>query len=191
MVGRRDTEAATAFISDLTSRLAHRVQPTTDGHKPYLEAVEEAFGSDIDYAQLIKLYGTEPGDEKRYSPAKCIGVRGQRVTGDPDPAHISTSYIERQNLTMRMGMRRFTRLTNAFSKKIENLAHAVALHFLHYNFARPHMSLGNRTTPATAASLSDHVWTVAEIISLLDAAEAQEPPAKRGPYKPRQPKISN
>src|SRR6478735_7153722 len=134
LLGSRDTEAAKVFIGDLASRLRGRVQLTSDGHKPYLEAVEEAFGADIDYAMLIKLYGDAPEGQKRYSPAECIGCRSQVVTGRPDPDHISTSYAERQNLTMRMHMRRFTRLTNAFSKKIENLQHSVALHYMQYNF---------------------------------------------------------
>ena len=155
LVGQRDSEYAKQFINDLASRLAHRVQLTTDGHKPYLEAVEGAFGADIDYAMLIKLYGEAPGSEKRYSPAQCIGSETRVIAGQPDQKHVSTSYVERQNLTMRMGMRRFTRLTNAFSKKVENLAAAVSLHFKHYNFARPHMTLSKPypTTPAMAAGL--------------------------------------
>lgn len=168
LVGRRDFLHARHFINDLASRLSHRVQLTTDGHKAYLEAVEGAFGADIDYAMLVKLYGQDSDGEKRYSPAKCIGTRGYKVQGNPDPKRISTSFVERQNLTMRMSIRRFTRLTNAFSKKIENLEHAVALHFMYYNFARPHKTLANPypRTPAMASGVSDHIWTVDEIVRL-------------------------
>ncbi len=164
-VGRRDATAAYYFISDLAERLANRVQLTTDGHKPYLEAVESAFGGDIDYAMLIKLYGGSQEPETRYSPAMCMGTRVNTITGEPDPDHISTSYAERQNLTMRMSMRRFTRLTNGFSKKVEYLAYAVALHFMYYNFGRIHKTL--RVTPAMEAGISDHVWTIEEIVALL------------------------
>ncbi len=170
-VGKRTALDALEFMRDVASRLDNRVQLTTDGHQPYLIAVDRAFGGDIDYAMLQKLYGVDPTeDQRRYSPAKCIGVEVRPITGDPDPRYISTSYVERQNLTMRMSMRRFTRLTNAFSKKVENLAAAVSLHFMHYNFARPHKSLADPypRTPAMAASVSDHVWTVAEIVGLLD-----------------------
>jgi len=166
-VGLRTAEDARAFVADLAGRLASRVQLTTDGHRPYLTAVPGAFGDEIDYAQLVKLYGPDPDGEKRYSPAKCVGTDTHVVSGVPDPAHISTSYVERQNLTMRMGMRRFTRLTNAFSKKVENLQCAVALHFMYYNFARVHQTL--KTTPAVAAGIADHVWTVEEIVGLLDS----------------------
>lgn len=167
LVGERNAVDASAFIKDLSDRLAHRVQLTTDGHKPYLEAVESAFGSEIDYAQLIKLYGqADVEEQRRYSPAACIGIEKRRITGQPDTDYISTSYVERQNLTMRMGMRRFTRLTNAFSKKAENLAHAVSLHFMYYNFARVHMTI--KTTPAQKAGVTDHQWTIEEIVSLLD-----------------------
>lgn len=165
-IGGRSGEDAEVFIRDLAGRLANRVQLTTDGHRPYLEAVEGAFGSEIDYAMLIKLYSVPPtGAESRYSPSECCGTRTQKVTGNPDERTISTSYVERQNLTMRMGMRRFTRLTNGFSKKLENLEHAVALHFMHYNFARVHQSL--RVTPAMEAGVSDHVWSIEEIVGLL------------------------
>src|SRR4030042_411166 len=136
LVGGRDAGYATAFMEDVASRLATRVQLTTDGHKAYLEAVEGAFGMDVDFAQLVKLYGEAPEGARRYSPAECTGCRRQGVTGDPDPAHVSTSYVERQNLTMRMSMRRFTRPPNPFSKKVENLEAAVALHFMYYNFVR-------------------------------------------------------
>lgn len=167
-VGRRDGFTAQAFIRDLADRLATRVQLTTDGHKVYLEAIEGAFGSAIDYAMLIKLYqgdsGSKKNPETRYSPAQCLGTREICITGRPDPAHISTSFAERQNLTMRMGMRRFTRLTNAFSKKVDNHKAAVALHFMHYNFARIHKSL--RVTPAMEAGVADHVWSLDEIAKL-------------------------
>lgn len=167
MVADRSGGAAHEFIADLASRLRTRVQLTTDGHKAYLDAVEDAFGADIDYAQLIKLYGNEGREgAARYSPAVCTGTREVGVTGAPDPKHISTSFVERQNLTMRMSMRRFTRLTNAFSKKVANHAAAVSLHFMHYNFARIHQSL--RITPAMAAGVSDHVWELEEIVGLLD-----------------------
>jgi IS1 family transposase len=164
-VGRRDASTAHAFIRDLASRLAHRVQLTTDGHKAYLEAIEGAFGADVDYAMLIKLYGNDGGqNETRYSPAECTGTREIRITGDPDPVHISTSYIERQNLTMRMSMRRFTRLTNGFSKKVENHIAAVALYTMFYNFGRIHKTL--RVTPAMEAGKADHVWSLEEIAGL-------------------------
>lgn len=142
-----------------------RVQLTTDGHSAYLSAVEDAFGADIDYATLTKIYGVDPQAERRYSPPICLGCDTKVIAGDPDPKHISTSYVERQNLTMRMSMRRFTRLTNAFSKKVENHAAAVALYFMWYNFGRVHQTL--RVTPAMEAGVSDHVWTVAEIVALL------------------------
>ena len=165
-VGKRTAVDAADFIGDLAGRLANRVQLTTDGHRAYLTAVAGAFGDDIDYAQLVKIYGVDPEGEKRYSPAQCIGTDTTVVSGAPDPAHVSTSYVERQNLTMRMSMRRFTRLTNAFSKKVENLMHAVSLHFMHYNFARVHGTL--KTTPAVKAGIADHVWTIEEIVALLD-----------------------
>ncbi len=165
-VGDRSVQAAKAFINDLASRLKHRVQLTTDGYRVYVDAVENAFGSDIDYAMLVKLYGNDsPDNQKKYSPAICTGTRTANIKGNPDKKHISTSYVERQNLTMRMSMRRFTRLTNAFSKKVENLECAVALHFMHYNFCRIHQTL--RVTPAMEAGISDHVWEIEEIINLL------------------------
>ncbi len=171
-VGGRTAEDAEEFIANLRSRLANRVQLTTDGHKPYLEAVEGAFGADVDYAMLVKLYGPvapEREARRRYSPADCIGAEKTVITGNPDKAHISTSYVERQNLTMRMSMRRFIRLTNGFSKKLENHMHAISLHFMYYNFARPHKTLSKpyATTPAMAAGLTDHVWGIEEIVSLL------------------------
>ncbi len=168
LVGTRDLGSAFTFISDLASRLRNRVQLTTDGHRPYLSAVEDAFGADIDYAVLQKLYGSDPQSEIRYSPAQCIGTKTEIVTGDPDPKHISTSYVERQNLSMRMSMRRFTRLTNAFSKKIENHIAAVALYFMYYNFGRVHQTL--RVTPAMEAGVTDHIWSIQEIVGLLDRA---------------------
>lgn len=169
LVGRRDTEDAIVFVKDVADRMSNRVQLTTDGHAPYLTAVDHGFGTAVDYAVLQKLYGSDPNGPKRYSPPKCVGTETRIVRGKPKPEHISTSYVERQNLTMRMGMRRFTRLTNAFSKKAENLAHAVSLHFMYYNFARPHKSLSNPypRTPAMAAGVADHVWTLKEIAGLL------------------------
>jgi IS1 family transposase len=164
-VGSRDAHTAAEFIEDLASRLATRVQLTTDGYKPYLSAVEGALGADVDYAMLVKLYSQGGKDESRYSPAECIGAIPTVVSGAPDPKHVSTSYAERQNLTMRMCMRRFTRLTNAFSKKLENHAAAVALYFMYYNFARIHKSL--RVTPSMAAGVSDHIWSLSEIANLL------------------------
>ncbi len=175
LVGERNGEDAEAFVRDLASRLAQRVQLTTDGHKPYLAAVEAAFGADIDYAMLHKIYGAPEGkdNERRYSSAICTGIDIRPVTGNPDLAKASTSYVERQNLTMRIGTRRFTRLTNGCSKKVENLAHAVSLHYMHYNYAQPHKTLtkarhGYPTTPAMAAGVADHVWTLPEIAALLD-----------------------
>jgi hypothetical protein len=159
-----DLQTARIFIDDLKSRLANRVQLTTDGLRVYLEAVEGAFGSEVDYAMLVKLY--ESGQEEtRYSPAVCVSAEARAIQGHPDMKHVSTSYVERQNLTMRMQMRRFTRLTNGFSKKVENHAYHVALHYMHYNFARIHKSL--RVTPAMEAGISDHVWSIGEIASLL------------------------
>lgn len=168
LVGGRDSGTAYAFIHDVADRLAGRIQMTTDGHKVYLEAIEAAFGANIDYSMLIKLYGAEQTGEARYSPAKCIGTQTVCCSGNPNPTHISTSYVERQNLTMRMNMRRFTRLTNAFSKKAENHAAAVSLYFMHYNFARIHQTL--RVTPAMATGVADHVWGLEEIIGLLQAS---------------------
>jgi IS1 family transposase len=181
LVGGRDSEYAMEFMDDLASRLANRVQLTTDGHKAYLEAVEGAFGGDIDYAMLQKLYGTVPEAARgRYSPAVCIGARKQDIEGNPDPKKISTSHVERQNLTMRMSMRRFTRLTNAFSKKVENHCHALALYFVWYNFCRQHKSLGG-VSPAMAAGVSDTLRDMGWIVSLIDARAPK--PGPRGPYK--------
>ena len=179
LVGGRDAEYAMWFMDDLASRLASRVQLTSDGHRAYLEAVEGAFGADVDYAQLVKMYGATIGAPGRYSPAECTGSKKIRREGNPDFAHVSTSYVERQNLTMRMHMRRFTRLTNAFSKKVENHAHAVALHMMYYNFVRIHKTL--RVTPAMAAGVTDRLWEIEDIAKLVEDAEAK--PTKRGPYK--------
>ena len=181
-VGSRTLKAAKTFISDLADRLSNRVQLTTDGHRPYLEAIESAFGNDIDYARLIKIYGEHTHPEKRYSPSKFVEARCASVTGNPNKDHISTSFIERQNLTMRMSMRRFTRLTNAFSKKVENHMYAISLHYMYYNFGRIHNSL--RVSPAMEAGVTDHLWTLEEIAGLVK----DEPAKKRGSYKKR---ISN
>jgi IS1 family transposase len=167
LVGGRSTQYARKFVEDLASRLANRVQLTTDGHRAYLTAVENAFGGEVDYAMLDMIYNAPPsGGTTRYSPAECCGARKLKVKGNPDIAKVSMSFVERQNLTMRMSMRRMTRLTNAFSKKIENQAHAVALHFMHYNFARIHQTL--RVTPAMEAGIADHVWSLEEIAGLLN-----------------------
>jgi len=172
LVGNRDAACAASFVNDLASRLATRVQLTTDGLRAYLDAIDGAFGGQVDYAMLVKLYGKEPEAEKRYSPAQCIGCKQTAVSGSPERQHISTSYVERQNLTMRMKMRRFTRLTNAFSKKVENHAHAIALHFMHYNFARIHQTL--RSTPAMKAGVTDHLWSIEEIVLLLESEEIRK-----------------
>lgn len=177
MVGNRDASAAWEFIQDLAARLSNRIQLTTDGHKAYLEAVDEAFGSGIDYAMLIKIYGEDKMGDTRYSPAPCAGTRVQRITGNPEPKHISTSYVERQNLTMRMHMRRFTRLTNGFSKKLENHVAAISLHFMYYNFVRIHQTL--RITPAMAAGIADRAWEVLDIVRLLEEGEALKPEEAR------------
>ena len=182
LVGGRDAGYATEFMQDLAGRLANRVQLTSDGHRAYLSAVEDAFGADIDYAMLVKHYGDAPEGQRRYSPAVCTGATRMRVTGDPDESHISTSYVERQNLTMRMSMRRFTRLTNAFSKKLANLEHHVALYFVHYNFCRVHQTL--RTSPAMAAGITDTLHDMEWIVGLIDARAPK--PGPRGPYRKRQ-----
>jgi IS1 family transposase len=168
-VGTRGAATANVFMRDLAGRLLNRVQLTTDGHRVYLDAVENAFGSDIDYSMLVKIYGADAEPETRYSPAECIGSQVVGITGRPNPLYVSTSHVERQNLTMRMHMRRFTRLTNAFSKKIENHVASVALHYLYYNFCRIHQTL--RVTPAMAAGISDHVWDISEIAALLEKKE--------------------
>jgi IS1 family transposase len=179
-VGDRSGESAMILMDDLRSRLVNRVQLTTDGHKAYLNAVEEAFGADVDYAQLVKLYGATIGGPGRYSPAECVGIRKERIEGNPDAKHVSTSYVERQNLTMRMSMRRFTRLTNAFSKKLDNHIHALSLYFVFYNFCRIHKTL--KVSPAMAAGVTDRLWSFDDVLAKIDAAKV---PAKRGPYKPR------
>lgn len=165
-VGNRTAYDAKLFMRDLASRMSSRVQLTTDGLKVYLEAVDGASGADVDYSMLVKLYGNPPESERRYSPSECIGCEKQGISGQPDPKHISTSYVERQNLTMRMSMRRFTRLTNAFSKKVENLAHAVSLHYMYYNFGRIHETL--KMTPSMAAGVSNHIWEMEEIAASDD-----------------------
>ena len=168
-VGPRDAMTAYDFMQDLAGRLRHRVQLTTDGLKVYLNAVEDAFGADIDYAMLQKVYGSDPQAEKRYSPAKIQSSTTEVIIGSPNPRLISTSYVERQNLTMRMSMRRFTRLTNAFSKKLENHIASISLYYMHYNFCRIHKTL--RVTPAMAAGVSNHVWSLDEVVELLEAVE--------------------
>ena len=181
-VGTRSAESAYDFIHDLASRLSSRIQLTTDGHRAYVDAVEDAFGADIDFAQLIKMYGTlgqSKDDQRRYSPAECTGIEKRTITGNPSIKHVSTSYVERQNLTMRMHMRRFTRLTNGFSKKLENHMHAISLYFMFYNFCKIHKTL--RVTPGMEAKLSAHVWSIADIVALIP----EEEPKKRGTYKKR------
>jgi IS1 family transposase len=182
-VGDRGAESAMILMDDLRARLANRVQLTTDGHRAYLEAVEGAFGSDVDYAQLVKIYGSVGGKsaEVRYSPAECTGIRKRRVEGNPDIAHVSTSHVERMNLSIRMQNRRFTRLTNAFSKKLDNHIHALALYFAFYNFCRIHKSL--KVTPAMAAGITDRLWSLEDVVAKID--EMAPPPSKRGPYKKR------
>jgi IS1 family transposase len=180
LVGGRDSDYAMTFMDDLRSRLANRVQLTSDGHRAYLEAVEGAFGRDVDYAQLIKLFGAAPESAKgRYSPAECTGLREVSIEVNPDPKHISTSYAERQNLTMRMQMRRFTRLTNAFSKKFENHMHMVALYTVWYNFAKLHKA--HRMTPAMAAGVTNKLWSMTDLAEMVDATLLKGGP--RGPYK--------
>jgi IS1 family transposase len=168
-VGDRDSEAAEIFINDLAKRLANRVQLTSDGHRPYLEAIEGAFVADIDYAMLVKVYGAAPEGQHRYSPAVCTGAHKHRIEGHPDPKHVSTSFVERQNLSMRMGNRRMTRLTNAFSKKAENHAHMMAIYFMHYNFVRIHQTL--KVTPAMAAGVTSKLWEMSDMIGVLEAWE--------------------
>jgi IS1 family transposase len=177
LVGQRGAWWAKKFMEDVALRINSRVQITTDGYRAYVEAIEGVFGMDVDYAMLIKQYGNPVSPDTRYSPGEVIGTDTVMVTGSPDPKHISTSYVERQNLTMRMSMWRFTRLTNAFSKKLENHAAAIALHYMHYNFCRIHQTL--RITPAMQAGISDHAWSIEEIVNLLPI----EAPKKRGPYQ--------
>jgi IS1 family transposase len=186
-VGARDPYEAQQIMCDVAARVNGRIQLTTDGHAPYLSAVAGAFGREVDYAMLVKLFGNSGDPSKpnrRYSPGVCLEAIPQAISSDPDPDHISTSYVERQNLTMRMSMRRFTRLTNGFSKKVENHAAAVSLHFAYYNLCRPHLSLGGKT-PAMAAGVTDHVWPLSELVGLLADAE-KAVPMKRGPYQKRQ-----
>jgi IS1 family transposase len=173
LLGARDLDAALSFTHDLESRLANHVQLTSDGHRPYLQAIEAAFSDQVDYAMLVKLYGADPRAETRYSPAKCIGARRQVIEGNPDQKHIRTSYVERSNLTMRMHMRRFTRLTNAFSKKVENHAAAIALHTMYYNFVRIHQTL--RVTPAMAAGVTDKLWEMDDLVAMLEQWEHFKP----------------
>jgi IS1 family transposase len=179
MVGPRDAGTATEFMQDLAGRLSNRVQITSDGLKVYIGAVLDAFGGDVDYGMLQKIYAAAPGGETRYSPAECIGCKAEAIQGNPDPKRISTSYVERANLSMRMGLRRYTRLTNAHSKKLENHCAALAIFFMHYNFARIHSTI--RCSPAMAAGVTPHLWSIAEIVNLLPA----EAPKTRGPYKKR------
>jgi IS1 family transposase len=181
-VGDRSGQSAIALMDDLRARLANRVQLTTDGHRAYLEAVEGAFGADVDYAQLVKLYGNTISAPGRYSPAECTGIKKIRREGNPDVAHVSTSFVERQNLTMRMSMRRFTRLTNAFNKKLDNHIHALALYFAFYNFCRIHKTL--RMSPAMAAGIADRLWSLEDIVARIDARAAA--PKPRGSYKKRE-----
>ena len=187
MVGNRDGDAAKVFIADLAARLKNRIQLSTDGHRMYLEAVHSGFDVPVDYGMLVKHYSGEdkPTSDRKYSPSKFVSAEKRKIMGKPDPDHISTSYVERQNLTMRMSMRRFTRLTNAFSKKVENHAFAVALHFMYYNFGRIHKTL--RVTPAMQAGIADHVWSLEEIAGLVPEPVAK----KRGPYKKRPDQDSN
>jgi len=180
MVGTRDADAATEFMHDVAYRLTSRVQLTTDGHAAYLRAVEGAFGADVDYAMLVKIYGPGPtGPQTRYSPAECVGAKKEPIMGSPDPQHVSTSYVERSNLSIRMGNRRFTRLTNAFSKKVDNHIHMLALYFLHYNFCRIHKTL--RVTPAMQAGISETVRDMDWLVGMMDAVAAK--PNRPARYK--------
>ena len=181
LIGARDAEYAQEFLKDVAFRIKDRVQITTDGHNPYPAAINMVFGGEVDYSKLVKLYGQAPEGQRRYSPPVCVGTERETISGDPDPKHISTSYVERSNLTIRMMNRRFTRLTNAFSKKLANHEHAFSLFAMHYNFARIHKTL--RVTPAMEAGVADHVWSMEEIAEMVDAAAPK--PGKRGPYKKR------
>lgn len=183
MVGDRSAETANFFMDDLATRLANRVQLTTDGHHVYLDAVAGAFGFNVDYAMLVKIYGETdiPGPERKYSPSECLGARKEPKIGNPDTDHISTSHVERMNLNIRMGMRRFTRLTNAFSKKVDNHIYALSLYFVHYNFCRVHKSL--RVSPAMAAGVTDRLWSMEDVVALIDARAPKA--GKRGPYRKR------
>jgi IS1 family transposase len=181
MVGSRDAGTATEFCQDLASRLSYRPQITSDGLKVYIGALEDAFNGELDYAMLQKIYAAAPGSETRYSPAECTGIQKQVISGNPDPKRISTSYVERANLSMRMGLRRYTRLTNGHSKKLENHCAALAIFFMHYNFGRIHSTI--RCSPAMAAGVTSHLWSIEEIVNLLPA----EAPKKRGPYKKQAP----
>jgi IS1 family transposase len=187
-VGTRDALSAKAFLDDLAPRIAGRVQLTTDGLRAYLDRVESAFAANVDYAMLVKIYGPAEGSaqERRYSPGECCGAEKTVISGTPDPKHISTSCVERSNLTMRMGMRRFTRLTNGFSKKLEQHENALAIYFMHYNFVRIHQTL--RVSPAMAAGVTDKLWSLDDVVALIEEREAA--PKKRGPYKKRASQIS-
>lgn len=185
-IGTRDSITAGEFVQDLVNRLKNRVQITTDGHTMYLEAIEKAFGAGVDYAVLQKLYGSDPEAEKRYSPAQCIGTRRASIQGNPAREYVSTSYVERMNLTLRMGQRRYTRLTNGFSKKVENLAYSLAIFLMYYNFVRIHQSL--RITPAMAAGVTNRLWSIKDMVALLELEERKEiemGALKRGRYKKR------
>jgi IS1 family transposase len=189
MVGGGDVDYALVLMDDLRRRIDTRMQLTTDGHAPYFRAVEEAFGADIDYSMLIKLYGEpsrSPEAARRYSPTECVGIRKDTITGNPDPKHVSTSYVEQHNLSIRMGVRRFTRLANAFSKRIDNHCHALAIYFVYYNFCRSHASL-KKLTPVMAAGVANGPWEMADIVALIDGR--REAPKPRGPYKARAPKL--
>lgn len=166
LVGNRDADCANAFIEDLASRLSSKVQLTSDGLKSYLEAIENAFGNDIDYAMLVKVYGNPIEGQKRYSPARCLGIAHKTISGQPDKEHVSTSFVERQNLTMRMSMRRFTRLTNGFSKKVENHCHALSIYFIHYNFVRIHQTL--RVTPAMECGVTNKLFSIEDLVNILE-----------------------